>query len=66
MRVRVDAELCQATGMCTGLVPEVFGLGDRSTAEVLVPEPAELDASVRDAVLEAVRSCPVGAVSVED
>lgn len=63
MRVRVDDELCQATGMCTGLAPEVFVLGDKGTAEVLAAGP---DASARAAVLEAVRNCPVGAIVAED
>lgn len=64
MRVSADLDLCQGHQMCQLEAPEVFGF-DRDTdrVSVLDPEPGE---SQREAVGNAVRYCPTGALSVTD
>jgi ferredoxin len=61
MKVKVDADLCTACGLCTDDVPEVFKMGD-DVAEVIVDEvPGNLEDSVKDAA----DSCPSEAIIVE-
>jgi ferredoxin len=60
MRVEVDMELCQSNGLCCISAPDVFELGDD---DILRYEPAP-DESLRDAVEEAERGCPVQAITV--
>jgi ferredoxin len=61
MKVKVDADLCTACGLCTDDVPEVFKMGD-DVAEVIVDEvPSNLEDSVKDAA----DSCPSEAIIVE-
>jgi ferredoxin len=62
-RVTVDPELCVGTSECVRLLPDAFRL-DR-TRGVSVPTGA---APTADPALlaEAVRSCPMQAVSLED
>ncbi len=63
MKVRVDAELCVATGSCESICPEIFVIGDSGIAEVkLVDVPPELEGSCREAVV----GCPVDAIIIED
>jgi ferredoxin len=52
---------CVASGTCRRLLPEVFGAGEDQRAVVLV-DPAPED----DALLEALESCPVEALSARD
>ena len=55
MRVIVDRDLCEANGVCAGLVPEVFRLDDDDELHITEGEvPPELAAQVRHAV----QSCP--------
>jgi ferredoxin len=62
MKIEVDKDLCQAYGNCLLAAPEVFSLDAASTVvDVLVPSPSE---GIREQVEEAVRSCPVEALSV--
>jgi ferredoxin len=59
VRVAVDRDACEANGVCAGLVPEVFDLGDGDELAILAdPVPREL----ADAVAHAVRSCPKAAL----
>jgi ferredoxin len=62
LRVEVDMNLCQSNGLCCIAAPEVFELGDD---DVLRYEPAP-DPSQREAVEEAVRSCPVQAITAHE
>ncbi len=63
MKVRVDPELCVGTGSCESLCPQVFQVGNQGVAEVQVePVPTELEESCR----EAVESCPVEAIQIEE
>jgi ferredoxin len=61
MKVHVDMNLCQSHGECAFVAPEVFELGDD---DVLVWK-EEVDESQRAAVEEAVRACPMTAISTE-
>lgn len=62
VRVRVDPELCVGSSECVRLLPDAFRI-DRSRG-VSVPTDA---AAASDAVLlaEAVRACPMQAITVE-
>ena len=63
MRVVVDFDLCQSNAICEGLAPEVFEVRDDGYLYVLQENP---DESLRKKVEDAVRSCPVQAISVEE
>jgi len=60
MRVEVDMELCQSNGLCCISAPDVFELGGD---DILRYEPAP-EESLRAAVEEAERGCPVQAITV--
>jgi ferredoxin len=63
MRVTVDTDLCEANGVCSALVPEVFSLDESDELTILVSEiPPELGDRVRDAV----QSCPKMALTLEE
>ncbi|MFF2957847.1 ferredoxin [Streptomyces sp. NPDC057963] len=58
--VRVDPELCQASGMCAGTVPGVFALdGEHARVKADGIEPDER-------VLDAADICPAQAITVHD
>ncbi len=62
MRVKVDEDVCMAAAACEDACPEVFEVVDGvSTVKVDVVPPA-LEGKVR----EAVRGCPVRAISITD
>ena len=61
MKVKIDADLCTACGLCTDDVPDVFNMGD-DVAEVIM---ADVPANQEDAVQDAVDSCPSEAIIVE-
>jgi len=61
MKVRIDADLCTACGLCVDDVPEVFKMGD-DVAEVIVDE---VPGNQEDAVKDAADSCPSEAIIVE-
>lgn len=63
MRVKVDRTKCQGIGLCEMTAPAVFEVGDDVKSHPINPEPSEEE---RAAVEEAVRSCPTGALSIED
>jgi ferredoxin len=60
-RIQVDHSLCNGTGLCAGIAPDYFELGQdhrsRPTDEVVMPD---------DEVLDAVRCCPNEAINVTD
>ncbi len=63
MKVRVDAELCVATGSCESICPKLFVIGPSGIAEVISADvPPELETSCREAVV----GCPVDAIIIED
>jgi len=61
MEVRVDRDLCEANGVCTGIAPDVFELDDEDELVILQPEPPE---QMRDSIEQAVASCPKTALSL--
>jgi ferredoxin len=61
MELRVDRDLCEANGVCTGIAPEVFDLDDEDELVILQPEPPE---EMRDSIEQAVASCPKTALSL--
>lgn len=64
MRVRVDPGTCQAYANCLMVAPAVFDLDEeRGVAVILNELPAE---ELRADVEEAVRSCPVQALTLEE
>ncbi|MBO0916171.1 ferredoxin [Streptomyces laculatispora] len=63
MRIHVDKDRCVGAGMCVLTVPGVFTQDDDGLSEVL---PGQESGAGQPLVLEAVRSCPVQAVAVEE
>jgi ferredoxin len=63
MRIEVDWDLCESNGVCMGVIPEVFQLGDDDMLSVLQPEVTPENETL---VREAVRQCPRQAISIED
>ncbi|WP_099021077.1 ferredoxin [Mycolicibacterium palauense] len=62
-KIEVDFELCEANGVCMGILPEVFELDDEDFLHVLSDEVTpENEAKVR----EAVRQCPRQAISIRE
>lgn len=62
MKAIVDSDTCMGCGICEGIAPNVFSLGEKDYAVVLVdPIPGNLEADVRDAADQ----CPEGAISIE-
>jgi ferredoxin len=63
MRVTVDRDLCEANGVCAGLVPEVFRLDDDDELHIAEGEvPPELAGQVGHAV----QSCPKTALRLTE
>lgn len=63
MRVDVDWDLCESNGVCMGITPEVFHLGDDDVLTILRPEVTpENESRVHDAV----RRCPRQAISINE
>ncbi|MEV0994014.1 ferredoxin [Nonomuraea sp. NPDC050202] len=61
MRVRVDMTLCETHAQCVFAAPAVFALNDD---DELVYD-ATPDDALRPAIEQAVRACPVGAISLD-
>ncbi len=64
MHVSLDATQCQAYGNCMVTAPDVFDLGDDDAVVTVLQEnpPEERRADVQ----EAVRSCPVEALTLSE
>jgi ferredoxin len=63
MRVVVDFDQCESNALCMGILPEVFEVRDDDFLYVLNEDPPE---KLREKLMEAVRSCPKNAISIED
>jgi ferredoxin len=60
-KIEVDWGLCESNGVCMGIIPEVFQLGDDDMLTVLQEDVTpENEERVRDAV----RQCPRQAISI--
>jgi ferredoxin len=62
VHVKVDYDLCESNGICSGLLPSVFDLRDDDLLYVLDESPSE---DKRAQVELAVRRCPRQAISLE-
>ena len=62
MRVVVDEDLCQGHAMCSLEAPDVFEVPKRGTVEVV----GEVTDANVEAVRQAVRHCPTGALKLEE
>jgi ferredoxin len=60
-RVRADMNLCQSSGECELVAPEISELG-----EDVLRWKVEVDPSLRQKALEAVEACPIQAIRAED
>lgn len=62
-KIEVDWELCESNGVCMGINPDIFLLGDDDMLTVLQEEVTpENESDVR----EAVRQCPRQAISIAE
>jgi ferredoxin len=63
MRVTVDETLCEASGFCESMAPDVFEIGDASVVQIADgPVPQHLEYDVRAAVDQ----CPKAALRLQD
>lgn len=63
VRVIVDFDKCQSNAVCMGLAPQVFEVRDDNFLYILDEHPPE---ELRPMVEMAVRSCPTGAIALEE
>jgi ferredoxin len=63
VRVSVDRDLCEANGICAGLEPSVFDLGDDDVLTITQPQPPE---ELREQVELAVVRCPRQALTLTE
>ena len=61
--VKADREICEGYGNCAFNAGDLFDLDDDGLVVVRKPEITQTD---RDQAEEAVRSCPVAALSLEE
>ena len=59
-RIEVDPQMCSGFGSCVETAPKVFELDRSGIVSLLVSESGD------STVLEAARSCPMGAITVFD
>jgi ferredoxin len=63
MKIHVDWGLCESNGVCMGIIPEVFDLGEDDNLNLLTDDVTpENEYQVR----EAVRQCPRQAISITE
>jgi ferredoxin len=60
MKGYVDKNACVGCGMCTGIAPEAFRMGDDEVAEGYAAITADGEAAAK----EAKESCPVAAIEL--
>jgi ferredoxin len=63
MRIVLDETRCCSLGMCEGVAPDVFEVGDDGALHLLDPTPG-MDR--RAQMEQAVAACPTGALSIQD
>lgn len=63
MKVSVDPVLCEANGVCVGILPAVFDLDED---EVLQVRPGELAEAEVESAREAVAACPRNALRLKE
>jgi len=60
--IEVDHAVCIGAAPCTAMAPGSFVLDDGGKAVIL----STIDADDQDTILNAARSCPVGAIRIKD
>jgi ferredoxin len=63
LKVNIIKDACIGCGACQAIVPEVFELNDEGFAERKVTKITE---EMKNDVLDAVESCPTGAIEVTE
>ena len=63
-RLQVDRDLCEGYANCVFQAPDVFDLGDDNIVVVLLA--GDIGEADHERVAEAVASCPVSALSLDD
>jgi ferredoxin len=61
MRITVNEARCEAYGFCEEKAPDLVALDDEGELEILVED---LDETQKEAAQQAVRSCPVAALTL--
>jgi ferredoxin len=64
MKPVVDEVLCEGYARCMATVPSVFRVDEEEDVSKVLVE--QVDASLRAAVVEAVRLCPRQAISIQE
>ena len=62
MKVVVNEDVCLGCGLCAGMCDSVFKMNDAGKSEVI----KEVEDGEKDAVQNAIDSCPVSAISSEE
>ena len=62
-KIEVDWGLCESNGVCMGINPDIFELGDD---DMLTVHQTEVTPDIEEQVREAVRQCPRQAISIEE
>ncbi len=62
MKVFVDEDICTLCGICADICPEVFELTETSCIVKLT----EITEEIGERVKEAMESCPVEAITIEE
>lgn len=62
MKAKVDSNLCAGVGACESTCPEVFQVKDGTSTVIADPVPAEAEDKCRDAV----KGCPMSAISIDE
>ncbi len=63
MRVVVDFDRCDSTGLCTSIAPDLFELDDDDRLQILTEHPDPAQWQTAD---EAARACPKLAILLQD
>lgn len=62
LEVSVDQDICTGAATCVALAAKAFGLNSDNKAMLL----ETADEETREALIDAARSCPTGAIKVMD
>jgi len=62
MKLSIDRDLCIGCGLCATIDDEIFAMDDTSVATVIAQPEGKHEATA----LDAVQSCPAGAILVDD
>jgi ferredoxin len=65
VKLRVDAELCRGHGRCYTVAPQLLSYDDEGFVTVR-GRAIDVPLDQADAATEAMKSCPEGAISLED